>query len=336
MKKLLLSLVLCLGASNLTIAQDYIVFNDGHNLYAHVTSVNDSTVAFETTRTKNYLLKDIKLIEYEEKGVVIYTPSAVKKAPTRVDGYFGKDCFVYIPFSSTKVKQREACMALRKMLKEQHYWTIVDCEEESNLIVELIIDEKDEDMAQVRVTDSSDKDFYLSPKAKAWANFSGLIWGNSSHPIDDITASGIGNRLAWSLKYCIEEFQNEHNPDISTLDLSNFSGDLFAKGNSVFIRVGGEKEDVYGSLAIIDLLRKDGFWKIARCPKEAHFIIDFKFDDDGPDHANVFFKKRDGSILLTSPKVGCDEGEEAAKSGKRLYKSFILNIQEKALKRANK
>jgi hypothetical protein len=332
MNRILLSAVILIGFSHNSSAQDYISFNDGHGYFAHVTSVNDSTIAFETTRTKNYSLKEIKLIEYEEKGVVIYTPNAIKKAPTRPDGYFGKDCRVYIPFSSTKVKQRECGIALRKILKDQDYWTIVDCEDESNLIIEPIIDETNEDMIQVRVTDSSDKDYYLSPKIKAWANLNGFIFGGSAHPIDDMTSTGIGNKLAWSLKYCIDEFQNEHNPDIPMLDLTNYTTNLLAKGNSVFVRVGGETEDIYGANSIIDLLKQDGFWRLVSCPKEAHFILEFKFSDEGRDHANIFLKRRDGSLIKMSSNVGCDDGEEATKAGKKLYNSFIKSIQKEVVK----
>jgi hypothetical protein len=78
--------------------QDYIALNDGNGFFAKVISVDDSIIHFETTRTKSLPLKDVKLIEYEEKGVTVYSPNCIKKAAVRDKDYFGKDCRVYVPF----------------------------------------------------------------------------------------------------------------------------------------------------------------------------------------------------------------------------------------------
>jgi hypothetical protein len=309
--------------------QDYIALNDGNGFFAKVISVDDSIIHFETTRTKSLPLKDVKLIEYEEKGVTVYSPNCIKKAAVRDKDYFGKDCRVYVPFSSTKVKQREGGMALRNLLKMQGYWHIVDCEEESNLIVELIIDETGEDMAYVRITDSSDSTYYMSPKTKAWMNLTEIINGNlSAQAFHDITAKGIGENLASYLVSCVETFQNEHDPSIPTLDVKNYTGDLFARGNSVFVPVGGEREDVIGALDLIQRLRQDGYWKIARSPKEAHFIMEFKFNDEGPDHANIFIRKQDGELMKESRKVKADEGEEIVNAVRKLYDGFVTRLQK--------
>jgi len=135
-------------------ADDYIVLNDGTSLWGKFMSQTDSTVSIESTRARTFRRSEIKLIEFEKGGVAVYNQSAIVPAPKREKNYFGKECRVYVPFSSSKVNQREGCKALRNLLKKQNYWNIVDCEQKANLIVELYIDEEGEDRAYVRVTDN--------------------------------------------------------------------------------------------------------------------------------------------------------------------------------------
>lgn len=119
MKKfiLLFSILLAINVK----ADDYIVLNDGTCLWEKFMSQNDSTVSFESTRARTFRRYEIKLIEFERGGVSAYTQSAIIPAPKRQQDYFGRDCRVYVPFSSSKANQREGCIALRNLLKKQNY-----------------------------------------------------------------------------------------------------------------------------------------------------------------------------------------------------------------------
>lgn len=334
MKKfiLLFSILLAINVK----ADDYIVLNDGTCLWEKFMSQNDSTVSFESTRARTFRRYEIKLIEFERGGVSVYTQSAIIPAPKRQQDYFGRDCRVYVPFSSSKANQREGCIALRNLLKKQNYWKIADCEQEANLIVELYVDEEGEDRAYVRVTDNTNADYYVSERVKAWANWSQIImanpWDLNEQIFKQVRPKGIGEKIAWCLMPSLMAFQDEHNPEIPSVDVYSITNPL-AIGNSVYLSPGAEQEDVMGTAFLISKLKEDRFWKIARCPKEAHFIMQFRFSDEGSDHANIFIYDRKGFMLDKSSKVGADEGPEIKEAAEKLYKNFVLKIQKQQKKK---
>lgn len=107
---------------------------------------------------------------------------------------------------------------------------------------------------------------------------------------------------------------------IKPLDLSNYSGGLYAKGTNVFIPCSGDNiSQREGSKYLKKLIQESMYWNIVDCPEEAHCIMKYVFDDTGRDHAYLLITDRDGKILYKSPKVSArdlvpaDAGKESAK-----------------------
>lgn len=114
---------------------------------------------------------------------------------------------------------------------------------------------------------------------------------------------------------------------INSLDLTNYSGLLYAKGNKVYVPFSSDKmAQRHGSLKLRSLLKEDGFWNVVDCEEEAHCIIEYVFDDSGKDHAYIRVKDRKGVVIYESSSVRAKDfipyhaGEESAT---KLYNKII-------------
>jgi len=158
-----------LGFVNIN-AQDYIKPIEGNGFYAKVTNTIGDTIFYESNRTKFTISKkEVKLIEFLERGIVIYNKEYVQNID--VSNYNGLlyaegNC-VYIPFANDKVVQRAGAIKLRQLLKEDGFWKVVDCEQEAHFIIEYVFDETGLDKAYFHIKNRNGKIIYTSPKVGA-------------------------------------------------------------------------------------------------------------------------------------------------------------------------
>jgi len=105
------------------------------------------------------------------------------------------------------------------------------------------------------------------------------------------------------------------------------------RGSSAFVPISSDNiAERYGKRKMKELLKKEGFWKVADCDLEADFIINYVFDDKGRDHAYFEIKARDGSLIFRSSSVGARDfvpGDAGEESAQKLYKKYIVKYQKK-------
>lgn len=128
----------------------------------------------------------------------------------------------------------------------------------------------------------------------------------------------------------LQSTQNEQNLGTAGVKANN----PLACGNSVYLMPGVIQEDILGTECLVKRLKEDDFWKIVSSPDEANFIMQFRFNDKGSDHANIFIYDRDGALLDKSQKVDADEGPEIKEAADKLYNKFVLKIQKQQRKMA--
>lgn len=127
----------------------------------------------------------------------------------------------------------------------------------------------------------------------------------------------------------IEIFQKEK---IDSIEPHAFDGNyakFLAQGQKVYVPVASTTIAVrWGAKRLRELLLAEGYWKLVGCAEEADFILTYKFNEDGRDHAYLFIYDRNDEAILQSPRVGAKDfvpahaGEESAE---KLYKRFLVN-----------
>ena len=124
-------------------------------------------------------------------------------------------------------------------------------------------------------------------------------------------------------------YNKEH---IQKLDLTNYEGLLFSKGNRIYIPFSSTKvAQRVGSMKLRELLSKDGYWEIVDCEEEAHCIMEYVFSESGRDHAYFIIKDRSGNVLYISPRVSASDwipSHAGTKSANSLYKSHISKLKK--------
>lgn len=113
---------------------------------------------------------------------------------------------------------------------------------------------------------------------------------------------------------------------------------FLAKGQKVYVPVSSTSlRNRWGAKCLRELLIADSFWQMVGCAEEADFILMYKFNDSGHDHANLFIYDRTDKEVLVTPKVSASDwipihaGEESAE---KLYKKYIKKgIQKGSIKR---
>jgi len=170
MKKSIFVFCFFFGFVNMN-AQDYIKPIEGKGFYAKVTKEDSDEIFYESNRTKFTIpKKEVILIEYLERGVVIYNKEYIKELD--VSNYRGflyaEGNSVYIPFHSNKSAQRGGAIELRKLLAGDGFWKVVDCEQEAHFIMEYVFDEYSGlDKAYFRIKNRNGKILYTSEKVRA-------------------------------------------------------------------------------------------------------------------------------------------------------------------------
>ena len=96
------------------------------------------------------------------------------------------------------------------------------------------------------------------------------------------------------------EIINKKNVPIR-LDLSNFHGNLLAKGNSVFVNMeGASPAELSGARELVKQISIDEFWRLVTTREQAHFVLEYHMSTDGRDHAWLEVRSRDNSTICTS------------------------------------
>ena len=121
------------------------------------------------------------------------------------------------------------------------------------------------------------------------------------------------------------------------LDLSNFHGNLLAKGNSVFINMEGlTPAELSGARELMKQVSIDKFWKLVTTRDQAHFVLEYHMSTAGRDHAWLEIRSRDNSIICknmsgnyrgTSESIG--ENRDVAR---KLYFSVITQLYDDVLR----
>ena len=169
-RSILVFFLFFMGIINLN-AQDYIKTVDGQGFFAKIVSDEENKIIYESNKTKFTILKkEIVLIEYSERGLIIYNKEFIQEIDIPRDSnalLYAKGNCVYIPFSSNRVVQRAGSKQLRQLLAEDGFWKIVDCEQEAHCIIEYVFDDKGKDKAYLRIKDREGAILYISPKVGA-------------------------------------------------------------------------------------------------------------------------------------------------------------------------
>jgi len=119
---------------------------------------------------------------------------------------------------------------------------------------------------------------------------------------------------------------------IQKLDLSNFQGSPYSRGNCIYVPFASNKVvQRSGAIKLRELLSKDGYWTIVDCEEEAHCILEYVFSDSGRDHAYFIIKDRNGEVLYKSyrvPASGFVPSHVGQESATALYKRHIGKLKE--------
>ncbi len=111
--------------------------------------------------------------------------------------------------------------------------------------------------------------------------------------------------------------------DLNTTELQKTAKEdpnkLIQKGNSVYIPFSSTKVVTRsGGIRLRKMVQELGYWNVVGCDKEAHFILEFVYDERGKDKAYIILKTRDNIIFYKSKKVSAKDfipshaGQESA------------------------
>ena len=77
--------------------------------------------------------------------------------------------------------------------------------------------------------------------------------------------------------------------NLPVIDIDKYHGFLLQKGNVVYVEAGLEDYDEVGANRLRELLKEDGFWKLAYRKEQAHFIIRYRVITEGSDHIDQYW-----------------------------------------------
>lgn len=161
----LIAIVTVFGVS----AQDYIKPINGRGFFGTVINESNGFIKYISNRSSFQIPKEeIILIEYIERGVVVYNKEYIK--PLNVSNYSGllyaRGNNVYVPLASRVLHQRSGAIALKELLMGDNFWNIVDCEEEAHCIIEYVFDSSGRDTAYIQIKDRNGSVLYTSSKVR--------------------------------------------------------------------------------------------------------------------------------------------------------------------------
>lgn len=121
-------------------------------------------------------------------------------------------------------------------------------------------------------------------------------------------------------------------PDkIKKIEPKAFNDDLesfLAKGKRVYIPLANSiTQQRWGARKLRELFDEYDYWQLVGCEDEADFILEYVFDENGRDKANILVSDRFGKGILYTTQifandwVPADAGKESAE---KLFKLFFL------------
>lgn len=118
------------------------------------------------------------------------------------------------------------------------------------------------------------------------------------------------------------------------LDLSNYHGNLLAKGNCVYVNDEGlEPYEQAGVQELVKQITIDGFWKVVPLRSMAHFVLEYHMSTEGRDHAWLELHSVYNSIIckdMPGNHEGSSESlEDNHESARSLYFSVINPLYDK-------
>lgn len=118
---------------------------------------------------------------------------------------------------------------------------------------------------------------------------------------------------------------------VQPLDISGYHGNLMAKGNNVYVVTEGlEPYEQAGASELIKQIKVDGNWTVVPNRKLAHFVLEYKVNLEGRDHAYVTISDRDGKTTCTN-LPGLREGsseslEDNHEVARKIYLNALMKI----------
>jgi hypothetical protein len=170
MKKVTLISVIFFLAGTILYAQDYIKPVNEKGFYADIKDQSGDYIVYESNDIEFSIPKsEIVLVEYLERGVVLYNKQYIKELDLTnyTDLLYSKGNNIYVPFASNKIAQRAGSITLRKLLEEDGFWNMVDCEQEAHCIIEYVFNGSGRDRAYLRIKDRKGTILYESPTVSA-------------------------------------------------------------------------------------------------------------------------------------------------------------------------
>lgn len=123
-------------------------------------------------------------------------------------------------------------------------------------------------------------------------------------------------------------------PDkIQQTEAKAFDGDydsFLAKDRKVYVPLSNTIiQNRWGAKRLRELLVADGYWKVVGCPEEADFILVYKFNESGSDHANLFINDRNNELIMETSNVGASDWvptHAGIESAEKLHKYMIMDL----------
>lgn len=141
-------------------------FTEAKNLERDMISIESSGY------TKLIPKSEIVLIEYMEDGIdILQRDKLVITEPKAYEGdaesFFAKGKKVYVPLSSTSLKNRWGAKRLRELLLADGFWKMVGCAEEADFILTYRFSDSGHDHANLFIYDRTDELLFESPRVGA-------------------------------------------------------------------------------------------------------------------------------------------------------------------------
>ena len=116
--------------------------------------------------------------------------------------------------------------------------------------------------------------------------------------------------------------------EIKNLDLSNYSGNLLARGNNVYITSYGMPYEEAAVGEFIKQITIDSLWTIVGYPEQAHFIMEYHVNTEGRDKACLVVKDRTGERYIENVKSGSEAMYDNRLTAYKMYMDLFRLVQK--------
>lgn len=128
----------------------------------------------------------------------------------------------------------------------------------------------------------------------------------------------------------VNDREKQHNSNNEELDLTNYHGNLLAKGNFVYLPSKDSKDyELWGIREIAKQIQIDGYWTIVDSPQKAHFIVKYYVTTEGRDKAHMIICDREEKNGFEFTEEGSEWGRENKEVAKKLYFKSLYEITQK-------